>query len=296
LHTDKEVFGDLGGAFPFREKLEDLPFPCREHGENRIVGCLRKLDIVADDDFRYLRAQVRVVAQGGADGAGQLLIGVVLENVAGRASLEHLHHMALVRMHGQGDYLGPGKSGNDLTGRLDAVQIGHGNIHNHHVRRQFQGGPDRVSAVVGLGDHFDIELFLDKAAQPVTDDFVIVGDNDPDAHGEAPSLTASCNCAARVTRVPQPGVDSTVISPPRWSTRSRMLNRPKPRVPGDWVTSADGSKPLPSSATTMSRREPSLRQETRALSAKPCLTMLTRSSRTARKKRICMSSGSGLGS
>jgi len=100
-----------------------------------------------------------------------------------------------------------------------------------------------------------------------------------------------------VNDAPPPGALSTSNRPPSRSRRSRRLNRPKrPSVPSH-ARRTSGSKPTPSSLTTIQARPSGVwLSRTRALATFACLTTLNSSSRTASKTSTRMCSSGGLAS
>jgi hypothetical protein len=63
----------------------------------------------------------------------------------------------------------------ELTGRIQAVEIGHPNIHDHDVRVQLQSLLDRLAAVAGFTADFPAFMFFQKRAQTAAHDFMVVG-------------------------------------------------------------------------------------------------------------------------
>ena len=63
----------------------------------------------------------------------------------------------------------------DQPGGLDAVEDGHGDVHQHHVGQQLLGQAERLLAVGRLPD--DVEAgVLEGAAQSFTERAVVVGE------------------------------------------------------------------------------------------------------------------------
>lgn len=80
-------------------------------------------------------------------------------------------------------------------------------------------------------------------------------------------------------RAPRPGAVSKSRCPRKRARRARMLNRPKPAVSGRWARLA-GSKPTPSSPTSICSSPARLVRLTQARSVRACLTTLNSNSRT----------------
>src|SRR6202022_92115 len=83
----------------------------------------------------------------------------------------------------------------------------------------------------------DVAVRLEQVAQAFRHHFVIVGDEDANAHGRRGTLT--------VMRVPLPFPDLASNVPPRASLRSRIVMKPNPPFS---APSSFGSNPTPSSS------------------------------------------------
>ena len=101
-----------------------------------------------------------------------------------------------------------GDSRDDLARGLDAVEIRHGDIHNDHPGVQLPGQPHRGPPILGLGHHFQIGLLLQQKAESLTDNLVIIGDQNFCNH-LLPPLLQYFKGTCKVTLVPQPGSDTT---------------------------------------------------------------------------------------
>ena len=70
----------------------------------------------------------------------------------------------------------------DLAGGLDAVHLGHRDVHQDHVGLQLLGQPDGLVAVAGLAD--DVESLVGhRAAQTFAQHPMVVGQHQSDRHG-----------------------------------------------------------------------------------------------------------------
>ena len=93
----------------------------------------------------------------------------------------------------------------DLGGGIDAVETGHGDIDDGHVRLTALNPIQRCPAVLRLADDGEVGLAFQKKAQAAADHGMIVGDEH--AHGVQRGNSA-------VTMVPRPGSDCTRKRPP----------------------------------------------------------------------------------
>jgi hypothetical protein len=107
-------------------------------------------------------------------GWGGRWAGEVGEQPGGDAGAED----GLAGGHG-GD--GPG----ELAGGLDAVELGHLQVHDHHVGPVQDGLADGGLAGGGLGHDLHLRRRGRGRLQPGPDQGVVVGDQDPDGHGSA---------------------------------------------------------------------------------------------------------------
>ena len=74
----------------------------------------------------------------------------------------------------------PGRSARMHRVASIPLSLRHADVHDHHVRPQLQCQFDSLSAVLGFADDLHVRLRLEKAAQSVPHDRVIVRDQDPD--------------------------------------------------------------------------------------------------------------------
>jgi hypothetical protein len=129
--------------------------------------------------------------------------------------------------------------GAEAAGGLDTVELGHAQVHEHHIGFVAGDGGEGLVAVRDVGDDLEVGLPLEHAAQAVAHDGVVIDDQDTNRHGAWISAT-------RV--VPPPGVLSTSSLPP--SAARRLVSPSRPAPPAE----AAGSNPAPSSVTVSTTR------------------------------------------
>src|SRR3954452_8441617 len=129
----------------------------------------------------------------------------------------------------------------DVPGRLDAIHVGHVEVHDNDIWRCAGCERYRLFAVGCLADHCCIGEGGEQGAQPLAEDGVVVRKEHSQWCGHA---VVSGRCAS--TRVPPPGVTATSHWPPSSRARCAMDGRP---TPCGW--SADS--PMPSSCTSTVR-------------------------------------------
>ena len=71
----------------------------------------------------------------------------------------------------------------DLACRFEAVDAGHADVHQDHVWACARGFEDRLIAVGGLCDDFDLVVEREDGVQGAAREWVVVGDQNADAHG-----------------------------------------------------------------------------------------------------------------
>src|SRR5215207_6526526 len=142
------------------------------------------------------------------------------------------------------DDAGARRARDEAPRRLDAVHAWHDEVHERDVGGVLGSEPHGLLPALGLGDHADITLRLQKGAHPLPHERVIVHQQDCDRLAHKSSPFFYCTGQKHSTSVRLPGALSTLTCPPSLTSRSRMLCRPKP-PPGF----REGSKPRPSSAT-----------------------------------------------
>ena len=112
-------------------------------------------------------------------------------------------------MEAQDDDPGRRVPAEDVAGRVQAVQAGHGDVHDDDIGRQAPGQGDGRHAVLRLARDFDVSAAVGQAElEALPDDGVVVGDEDADLHG-APSPSG----ISAMISVPRPGAVRTSRRP-----------------------------------------------------------------------------------
>jgi len=120
-----------------------------------------------------------------------------------------------------------------LPGRLDPVQAGHPDVHQHHVGAQVAAHPHRL-ATVGRGtEHGEVRLRVQQGGKPGPHHLVVVGDDDPYGHWcilpAAPVMASGALAGSSAsTQKPPPRASPAWSAPPTAAARSRMPSRPCP--------------------------------------------------------------------
>ena len=114
------------------------------------------------------------------DGLGELATTGVLEQEPARPRL-HRPVDVLVEVEGrEHEDSGPAAPAYELRGRLDPVNYRHPHIHEHDVRIDTSRRGKRLAAVADLPRHAEIRLGLEQHPKALSDQVLIVGDQDAD--------------------------------------------------------------------------------------------------------------------
>src|SRR5262249_12884537 len=165
--------------------------------------------------------------------------------------------------------------------RLDPVDAGHLQVHQHDVRPLLLRRLDRRLAVAVGPDEVDVVGPAQELLEPAPHDRMVVCDEDAD-HEVGPR---------RRIVVPRPGSESIVSVAPR--SRARSARRLRPRWP--WARAerrARGSKPMPSSVTASSYEPFSPARLTATWDADACVATFRTASWAVRNTRDSCSTDS----
>ena len=135
---------------------------------------------------------------GVAFGIGQICFAFALHsvgmglafvlNIGIGTGLEGAEDVLGVGVHRKDDDLRIRRTLADHSSGLDAVELGHGDVHEHHIWLEPGNLAGGIIAARGLAHDLDPALRLEQHAQAVTDHCVVVGNEDRDAH---PSIIAT---------------------------------------------------------------------------------------------------------
>jgi hypothetical protein len=104
--------------------------------------------------------------------------------------VQRVVHVLVDVERGQHQHARPGL-GADARGGADAVEPGHADIHQDHIRAQRQGRADGLFAVAGLPDHGHVGLGVQDHAEAVAHERLVVDDEHADRVSHAPAPAAS---------------------------------------------------------------------------------------------------------
>src|SRR5690606_12771475 len=260
------------------------------------------------------RLHQRAAAGHRTDGAHQLLQRHVLEQVALGPGLEPGQHQ-LVVVEGGEDDRGRQRPGlRQRLQRLEARHRRHAHVHQHDVGSDLRDHLHRLSAVNGLGHHFDPAIKREQGADALAYQGLVIDQAHADGapgiagtggHGASMviggaaggpatgiAMSGTSSVGSRRRRVkPCPGAVSASTSPPYADSRSRMPRRPLPAV--------NPSAPRPSSRATRCTAPRSSRYcscSTLAWAWRTALVMISWVQRSSTWARSGSSIGNGRGS
>jgi hypothetical protein len=144
-----------------------------------------------------------------ADVGEELLGGVILQHESAGAGSERLVDVFVEIERGEDEDAGDVIDGEYAPGCLEAIQLGHADVHQHDRGSEPHGLVDGLQPVFRLGH--DLDVFFAGEQEPKAGAYhrLVIDDEYPDGHGRPP-LTGS-----RVLRRKPPPVGvAALISPP----------------------------------------------------------------------------------
>ena len=173
------------------------------------------------------RVEHRFSGRDPLDGRRKIQVDDVLEDVAACSGVHGLPNQRLFGMHAEHQDCDPGSRGEDGARRGQSARAGHCGIHHDHARPELGGEPDRVVAIGGFADHFDVRIVLEHASKPSTHEVMIVGEEDSNPESHA-AVRPAMGTLSRTSVPPCGGCRNSRV-PPRRAARSRMATSPSPR-------------------------------------------------------------------
>ena len=153
---------------------------------------------------------VDLALQRMANGGDELVAGRLLQQKAGRSSLNGVGRQVPVVMHRQHDHLAVDPLALETTEHVEAAEARHREVGDDDVRAKPYGGVDEALAIADGADDVKVRLLQDSR-EAIGDNPVVVGEEDGGAshHATCPSTAASIAGAGRAptgivacTRVP----------------------------------------------------------------------------------------------
>jgi hypothetical protein len=212
-----QPLGDLGVGQPSGHKGQHLPLALGQAGQGGRGDPARlgPAGELGDQPPGHRRGEQGVAGRNHPDGGQQVGRGRVLEQEPAGPGPQRLVHVLVQVEGGQDQHPGLGQKlvGDDPAGRLQPVQTGHADVHQHHVRAGRTGQLHRFQPVPGLAHHLQVLGRVDQHPEPGPDQRLVVGHHDPYdrcrlGHGGPP------NGRLAATRKPPPGRGPASRVPP----------------------------------------------------------------------------------
>jgi hypothetical protein len=185
--ADEQLGGDLLVAESAADQGQHFSLAIGQDVERRARGHgrTRPIDELADEPAGDAGRQQRLARRHDLDRPDQLDRLDVLEEEAAGAGSQGIDDV-LVELEGREDQhpdvVECGVS-SDLAGRLDAVDLRHLDVHEHHLRPLRPGQLNRVATVGGHTDHLDTGLGVEQHAEAGAHQSAVVREGDANHSG-----------------------------------------------------------------------------------------------------------------
>ena len=117
---------------------------------------------------------------GLADGGGEDFGVGLFQEIAGSSDGFGMLDVGILGVGRKNEDFGVGRVLEDLSGGFQAVDQGHGNVHDHNIRTIFAGEGDGLATVLGFADDLDIGLGFQENFEAFPDVGMIFGKEDSD--------------------------------------------------------------------------------------------------------------------
>ena len=175
-HREEELLGDLGVGVAQGDEPQDLDLALGE-----VVRRPRRLRRRGGEHRAQARIEVRAALGHPPHGVDELVVGGLLEHVAGRARTQRPPRELRVLLHGEDDDV---RVGRDLLHAGDGVEraelAGHVEVEHEDRRLVPEHRAQGRFGVAGLRDDLEAAGALEHHAQPGAHDGVVVGQDDGD--------------------------------------------------------------------------------------------------------------------
>src|SRR5918995_6076650 len=146
LDAERETPGDVLVAPAFRKKLHDLALARGQAlGRARHRAPLPRLEEAIEHDLRDAAREIGLVPGDALDGWDELPARAGLQKIAARACRERLADQLLALMHREDQDLGLWHRLADASGRLEPIQLRHGEIEHRNLWPRLDRKLDRLA-------------------------------------------------------------------------------------------------------------------------------------------------------
>ena len=186
---DEQLGGDLDVRQARGQQLEDLQLTRGElvkdsrRPARRAVGRGESLDQAAGD-----RRREQSVSLADCEHSGRKLLGwQVLEEESAGTGLERVVYVFVKVERGEDHHAnaGGGRVGQDQARRLDAVEVGHADVHQDDIGGEPFRPDDRLGAIGRLAHHLHTRLPFQDQPESAPDQLLVIGDQDAHRHRAA---------------------------------------------------------------------------------------------------------------
>jgi hypothetical protein len=137
---------------------------------------LETLYKLGEDNILDGGAQEQFAALYGANAADQLLKRTLFEHIARCTGAQHILHILLATMDGQGDDFTIWKLSYYLSGRFHAVHIRHTDIHDDHIGHEIPNLLESGLPITSFANDLYVTLWSNQHIEPHSEDLVVIGD------------------------------------------------------------------------------------------------------------------------
>ena len=153
----------------------------------------QSVGVAVEEATGHRRRKQRVPARHGPDGGDEVDRRDVLQEEPAGTGAERLDDV-LVGVEGRQHQHATRRRdalADELTGRLDAVEGGHADVHDDDVRAAPAGLGDALATVGRLADDLDVILAVEDHPEAGPDELLVVHEQDADAHAGTPEVVAA---------------------------------------------------------------------------------------------------------
>jgi hypothetical protein len=180
LYADAEEVSDFLVALSLGEKLKDFAFAGSQTAPRRRVGGIRapRPQGRIGTCPRNPGGKIRFVTMERVHRGNQITIRIIFQNVPASAGFEDFLDQKLGVMHGENEDFGFRRKLTDLAGGFHAVEEGHTDVEDGHVRLELAGFLNGFATVGGLGANLPAVPGLQEGAEAGADNMMVIGYED----------------------------------------------------------------------------------------------------------------------
>lgn len=179
FHADIKLLCNRFVGIAFGDQLEDFKLARSKSAPDPAKpASFDNFSIIGNEMFCNGRRKIGVAFVDLLDRSDQILPCCLLENVSRSPRLKNLAHIFFILMHGKNKDLDSGVEFFYPLGSLHSVENRHGNVEQNNVRGRLLHYLDRLLTIFGFSNDFKGFRLLEKGSKTLTDNRMIVSDND----------------------------------------------------------------------------------------------------------------------